>query len=195
MTTLLARVLLSLAFVAIASAQTCPLCPNGGNPGNGNAVLFDDGIDSLTCEEVSLMGISPAVDGSCADSFAYAIQSLCKCPGVKAGSCPGICRPGFILAQPDQGTELFGITCSVFDQFLRGEPGDTTCDAGMASSGFKGICKCKVKVKPDQNMGGGGVGGNGGAGTGMMGMSGGRQRRLGGLEEHFPPRAARGLAM
>ena len=91
MTTLLARVLL-FAFVAFASAQTCPLCPNGGNPGNGNAVLFDDGIDSLTCEEVSLMGISPAVDGSCADSFAYAIQSLCKCPGVKAEIGRASCR-------------------------------------------------------------------------------------------------------
>ena len=78
---------------------------------------------------------------------------------------------------------------------MRGEPGDTTCDAGMASSGFKGICKCKVKVKPDQNMGGGGVGGNGGAGTGMTSMSGGRQRRLGSVEERFPPRSARGLAM
>ena len=105
------------------------------------------------------MGISPAEDGSCADSFAYAIQSLCKCPGVKAGSCPGICCNGFILAQPDLGTELLGITCVVFDQYLRGIPCDTTCDPGLASNGFKDICKCKVKVKPGQNMGSGGGGG------------------------------------
>ena len=38
-------------------------------------------------------------------------------------------------------------------------------------------------------------GGAGNPGTGMKGMSGGRQLRLGGLEERFPPRAARGLAM
>jgi hypothetical protein len=195
MTTLLAHVLLTLAFVAIATAETCPLYPNGKKLHNGNAVMFQVGTEAMTCTESVQEGISTS-DGIFGDPLTHAFQVICRCPRVKAGSCPGICNTGFILAEPNGGSELFGITCSVLNQLLRGIPGDTTCDTDLSISGIRQFCKCKVKVPNGQNMGGGGgVGGNGGAGTGIMGMSGGCKLRLGGLEEHFPPRSTCGLAM
>ena len=194
MTTLIARVLLTIAFLVIASAQTCTLCPNGEKPRNGKVVVGQFGIDLVTCEEY-VQAFTANSDGSCGDYLTHAFQVVCGCPRVKAGSCPGICDTGSILDQPDIPTSSGGVTCSLFDQIVRGTPGDSTCsDSGNI---YNQLCKCKVKVKPGQNMGSG-VGGNGGTGnpgTGMMGMSGGRQLRLGGFEERFPPRAARGLDM
>ena len=115
--------------------------------------------------------------------------------GIKAGHCPGICNTGFILDQPNLIVSLFDLlTCTVVDQCFRGIPGDSNCDTNLAESGIKEVCMCKAKVTPSQNMGGD-MGGNGGAGMGMMGMSGGRKLRISGLEERFPPRAARGLGM
>ena len=196
MTTLLARVLLTLTFVDIASAQTCTLCPNGEKPRNGHTVVIQAVTNPVTCKELAQEIIDNSNDEFCVDSLVHAFQSVCGCPGIKAGSCPGICNSGQFLAEPDLGTPSDGLTCSVVDQFLRGTPGDTICPG--VGGDPKVFCTCKVKVTHGQNMGGGGVGGNEGAGnqgTGMMGMTDGRQRRLGGLEEHFPPRAARGLAM
>jgi hypothetical protein len=192
MTTLLARVLLTLAFVTIASAETCTLCPNGEKPRNGNTVVFEDETGLVTCKELAKEIIANSDDDdTCDDNFDHAIQVVCGCPKVKAGSCPGICKTGFILAQPNKPVYDFdGATCAVVDQQFRGIPGNT-CGANLAKSGIDETCECKEKVKPGQNMGGGA----GNAGTGMNGMAGGRKLRLGGLEEHFPPRAARGLAM
>jgi hypothetical protein len=193
MTTLLARVLLTLAFVTIASAETCTLCPNGEKPRNGNAIVFEDGTDLVTCKEFAKEIIANSDDDdTCDDNFDHAIQVVCGCPKVKAGSCPGICKTGFILAEPNLPTDEFeGLTCSVVDQLFRGKPGETICETDLARNNIEVVCKCKEKVKPGQNMGGGA----GNAGTGMNGMAGGRKLRFGGLEEHFPPRAARGLAM
>ena len=190
MTTLLARVLLTLAFLAIAFAETCTLCPNGEKPDNGNTVVYQYGTDPQTCTELAKQIIADSVT-NCGTVVFHAYQVVCGCPKVKAGSCPGICNTGFTLAKPDLGTDLGSLTCSVVDQILRGKPGDTSCDTGLANGGIKNICACNVKGNPGQNMGGGA----GNPGTGMKGMSGGRQLRLGGLEERFPPRAARGLAM
>ena len=194
MTTLLARVLLTLVVVAIAPAvpETCTLCPNEKKPRNGNAVVFPDETGLVTCNEFAKEIITNSDGEFCDDSFAHAYQVVCGCPGVKAGPCPGICETGNILATPNVPTPYWGFTCSVIDQIIRGTPGDTSCPGiGVDPTDY---CTCKVKVKPGQNMGSG-VEGNGGAGTGMNGMAGGRQRRLGGVEERFPPRSARGLAM
>ena len=151
MTILRARILLTLAFVAVASARTCPLCPHGERPRNGNAVLFADGTDTVTCKEVE-QDIFANADGSCDDFFTYAIQVVCRCPRVKAGSCPGICNTGYILDQPDLGTPFLGLTCSVVDQLLRGTPGVTNCDSEFANSGIKEFCICKVNVKPKNGV-------------------------------------------
>ena len=186
MTTILVRVLLTLAFVAIASAQICTLCPNGEKPRNRNAVLLQFGTYSLTCKELAEDIIDASDDAACEIDTYHAFQVVCGCPMVKAGSCPGICNTGSILAQPGLGTQYDGITCSVVDQYLRKIPGDTSCDTGLANIGIEKFCTCKVKGAHGQNMDGG---------MGMMGMPGGRQLRLRGLEEHFPPRATRGLAM
>ena len=190
MTTILVRVLLTLAFVAITSAKICTLCPKGGKPRNGNALLFE-GQDAgilVTCNELAKEIITNSDGEFCDDPFAHAFQVVCGCPGVKAGPCPGICSAGFTLAEPSVLADDFdGLTCSVADQFLRGTPGDT-CGTTLARNDKLLICVCKEKVKPSQNMGGG-------AGMGMNGMAGGRKLRFGGLEERFTPRVARGLAM
>ena len=194
MTTLLARVLLTLAFLVVASAQACTLCPDGKEPPNGDVFLFDDGIDLVTCTKLAKIFIASPAE-SCNDFLKHAYQVVCGCPGIKAGHCPGICNTGFILDQPNLIVSLFDLlTCSVVDQCFRGIPGDSNCDTNLAESGIKEVCMCKAKVTPSQNMGGD-MGGNGGAGMGMMGMSGGRKLRISGLEERFPPRAARGLGM
>ena len=177
--------------MAIASAQTCTLCPNEKKPRNGNTIIFHDGTELETCKELAKDIIEDLDGDACGvDPFARAIQVVCGCPGVKAGPCPGICGAGFTLAEPSAlAINYGGLTCSVVDQFFRGIPGETICGSEPANRMLEeAFCVCKEKVKPGQNMGGG-------AGTGMNGMAGGRKLRLGDLEERFPPRAARGLAM
>ena len=180
MTNLLARLLL-IAFMATASAKTCTLCPKGEPPRFGNVVVFQFNDVPLTCKAIAkdILDNPPVV---C--EFDFAIQSICGCRGVKSGSCPGICATGSYLTKPDQGTDLFGATCLLIDQYLRGKPGDTTCPVVDAID-YEEVCPCKVKATPSpNNMGNGG----------MMGMSTGRQLRNG-LEEHVPLRSARGLTM
>ena len=187
MTTLLARLLL-IAFVAIASARKCTLCPHGEKPRNGNVVAVQ-GEGPLTCKDIAqeILDNPPEV---CSTPFDNAFQFVCGCPGVKAGPCPGICETGSVLSEPEQATPLYGITCLVADQILRGSPGDLDCP-DFSNSGIAAVCQCKVKVAHSPNN----MGGSGNQGAGMMGMSAGRKLRVGGLEEHFPPRAARGLVM
>ena len=196
MTDLLARLLL-ITFMAIASAQTCTLCPGGENPRNGDLFVYLLNNVALTCNDIAkdVLENPPLV---CSSPYANAAQLFCGCLGVKPGPCPGICVEGSVLANPNQPTDLFGISCLFVDQLLKGSPGDTICP-GIGIFNFKEVCICKAKPtrNPSPNNMGGGMGGNGGAGNQGTGMSmpAGRQLRTGGLEEDFPPRAARGLAM
>ena len=79
MTTLLARVLLTLVVVAIAPAvpETCTLCPNGEKPRNGNAIVFPDGTGLVTCKEFA-KDIIDYPDGSCNYPFPHAFQVVCE---------------------------------------------------------------------------------------------------------------------
>ena len=182
MMNLLAQLLL-IAFMAVASAQTCTLCPKGEPPRFGNVAVYElDGV-LLTCKAIAqdILDNPPVI---CGTYDAYAAQSMCGCRGVKPGSCPGICATGSFLTKPDQLIDPVGFTCLLVDQFLRGEPGDTTCPV-IGGINYKDVCICKAKATPSpNNMGNGG----------MMGMSSGRKLRNG-LEEHFPLRSARGLTM
>ena len=195
MTTLLARLLL-IAFVAIASAQTCIICPNGEIPRNGNLVLYEDKSGfPVTCNDLVQYFMNGA--GYCATFYVHAYQVVCGCPKAKAGSCPGICETGSILSKPQAITQPNGDTCLLVDQILRGAPGDLNCDTSYPKSGIGNYCPCKGKMAAHtpNNMDGGGNGGAGNQGMGTMSMSAGRQLRFGGLEEHFLPHAARGFAM
>ena len=197
MTSLLALVLLTLAFVVVAPPQTCTLCPNGEEPLNGNVVVSQSNAGPLTCKDYEQEIIDNTIQ-FCDGNFVYAFRVACGCPGIMAGSCPGICKTGSILSQPEHASPFESIICLVADQILRGTPGDSTCpDFGM--SNIQDVCLCKkVKVTHSQNMGSGGKEGNGGAGNqgmGMMSMSAGRQLKFGDLEEHIPHHAAQGLAM
>ena len=77
MTTLIARVLLTLAFVAIATAQTCPLCPNGKKPRNGNAIVFQGVPALVTCTELEQVGVTNS-GGTCGDSVTHPFQVVCE---------------------------------------------------------------------------------------------------------------------
>lgn len=172
--------------MAIASAQPCNLCPQGEPPHNGNLVVYQIGDIPTTCNDIAqlVIGFSPEL---CVSEYAYAVQYICGCVGVKPGRCPGICESGSVLTIPDQPTALLGATCRAINQYLKGKPGDTTCP-DIVSFNYKEVCLCKAKVpQSPNNMGGGG--------GGMIGMSGRRQLRNGGFEEHFLPHAACGLAM
>ena len=194
--TILLKWLLLIAFVAIASAETCTLCPNGETPRNGKVVVFQDKSGFLvTCKDLVQYFLSDS--GFCATPYVYYFQVVCRCPRIKAGPCPGICEAGQILSKPDQITPPFGDTCLLVDQILRGAPGDLNCDTSYPKSGIGNYCPCKGKMAAHtpNNMDGGGNGGAGNQGMGTMSMSAGRQLRFGGLEEHFLPHAARGFAM
>ena len=183
MRNLRARLLL-IASMAIASAKTCTLCPKGEPPRYGNVAVYqlDDAL--VTCKAIA-QEILDNPSEICDAEYSYAVRSICGCRGVKSGSCPGICATGSILTKPDQVTDVFGGTCLVVDQILRGKPGDTTCpDISMFN--YKEVCLCKVKATPSpNNMDNGG----------MMSMTSGRQLRNDGLKEHFPLHSARGLTM
>ena len=192
MTTLLARLL--IAFVGIVSSQACTLCPNGGKLSNGNLIVYQDenGIP-VTCNDV-VQDLILNPDNCNAPDY-HAFQVVCGCPTSKAGSCLGVCETGKFLIKPNQISPPFGYTCLVVDQILRGSPGDLDCDTSYPTSDLEVNCPCKSKVTQSPINLGSGNGGAGNQGMGMMSMSAGRQLRYGGLEEYFPPRAARGLAM
>ena len=197
MTNLLARLLL-ITFVAIASGQTCTFCPGGEDPRNGNLFVYVLNNVPLTCNDIAtdILDNPPPV---CSSPYANAAQLFCGCLAVKPGPCPGICVEGSALTNPNQVTNFFGTSCALVDQLFKGTPGDTICP-GLGIFNFKEVCVCKVKpprTPSPNNMGGGGKGGNEGTGNQGTGMSmpAGRQLRFGDLEEDFPPRAARGLAM
>ena len=183
MTNLLAQLLL-ITFMAITSAQTCTLCPEGEPPRNGDVAVYQLNDVLLSCKTIAqdLLENPPVI---CDSEYLYAVQNICGCCGVKSGTCPGICATGSVLTNPAQVTNLLGGTCLGVNQFLKGKPGATTCP-DISAFNYKEVCTCKVKVTPSpNNMGGGG----------MMGMSSGCQLRNGGLEEYFPPRSTRGLSM
>ena len=197
MTNLLARLLL-ITFVAIASGQTCTFCPGGEDPRNGNLFVYVLNDVPLTCQDIAqdVLDNPPLV---CSSPYANAAQLFCGCLGIKPGPCPGICVKGSVLTNPNQVTNFFGTSCALVDQLFKGTPGDTICP-GLGIFNFNEVCRCEVKATRNpspNNMGGNNMGGNGGTGNQGTGMSmpAGRQLRVGGLEEDFPPRAARGLAM
>ena len=180
MTTLLALLLL-IAFVANASAQRCTLCPKGEKPRKGDLVVAKDERGLVTCKDVA-RDIAKNPPEICASPFNNAFQVVCGCPGVKPGPCLGICESGSVLTKPNQITMLSGLTCLVVDQIFRESIGGN-CDPGIGYSSIEKDCPCMDKMTPSPNNMGG------------MGKPGGRQLRLGGLEENVPPRAARGIAM
>jgi hypothetical protein len=209
MTTLVVPVLL-IAFVAIATAQSCTFCPDNGVPLYGDLFLYKDETGPVTCEEIVQDFINePPEDctSTSADSFKFA----CGCPGVESGPCSGICDIGSIVTLPELVVGFFGTTCFVFDQLIKGEPNATNCP-DLGGSDIKSLCGCELAPTVSQadftnSFVGGGKGGEGddrgGGGGGadnkgmgmMMTMPSGRQLRLSGLEKRFPRRTARGLAM
>ena len=182
MMNLLARLLL-ITFMAITSAQTCPICPQGEPPSNSNVVVYQHNDVLWTCKAIAKEFINyPSED--CNGEYDYALQYICGCRGAMSGPCPGICPTGSVLTNPKQITDFIGSTCLAFDQVLKGKPGAATCPK-FSSFNYKEVCTCKVKVIPSSNNMGGGI----------MGMSSGFQLRNGGLDENFPPRSAHGLTM
>jgi hypothetical protein len=191
MTTLLTQVLL-IAFMAYSTAQRCSFCPGKKKPRNPNLVLFQS-EGPVTCKDLVIK--YSTFNTNCDSIGDPAYKFVCGCPGVKAGPCNGMCDAGEIITNPT--SEFFfddyESTCFIFDQRIKGGLFDTTCpDINPDNQEY---CGCKLPptaapaVKVIGNMG---ATGNQGMGNNMLG---GRKLKVGRLEEIFPPRAARGLAM
>ena len=197
MTLLLTQVLL-IAFVAYSTALSCSFCPGNKKPKNPNLVLFVDQGGPVTCNDLVIE--YPTSSTNCDSILDPGYKFVCGCPGVKAGPCHGICDAGEIITNPtnylDDDDGLFGnyyTDCFIRDQLVKGRYYENTCPD--FSPNFQAYCGCKLPptaapaVKGNHNMGGTG---NQGMGNNM---SAGRKLREGRVEENFPPRAARGLAM
>ena len=174
------------------TAQSCSFCPGNKKPRNPDLFLFRSGRDQVTCNDLVIEYSTSNINdcGSIADP---AFKFVCGCPGVKAGPCYGMCNAGEIVTNPTYGydDEYYTSSCFIFDQRIKGGLYDSTCPD--IDSGNQDYCGCKLPptaaptVKVIHNMvttGNNGMGNN---------MSAGRKLRVGGLEDSFPPRAARGL--
>ena len=195
MTILLTPVLL-IAFMASSTAQSCSFCPGNKKPRNPDLILYQYFLGTVTCNDLVIRYSTSSTNCDSIDNPAF--KFVCGCPGVKAGPCYGICDAGEIVTNPTN--ELFDgnyyTNCFVFDQRIKGSFYDTTCPD--IDSGNQNLCGCLLPptaapaVKGIHTMGA--TGGTDNQGMGKN-MSSGRKLRVGGLEENFPPRAARGLTM
>ena len=191
MTLLLTQVLL-ITFIAYSTAQSCSFCPGNKKPKNPNLVLFD-AEGPVTCNDLVIEYSTFSTNCDLIEDPAF--KFVCGCPGVKAGPCHGMCDAGEIVTNPTVAFNdmYYTSTCFIYDQRIKGGLFDTFCpDIDLEAQSF---CGCQLPptaapaVKGNHNMGGTG---NQGMGNNM---SAGRKLREGRVEENFPPRAARGLAM
>jgi hypothetical protein len=155
-------VALLLAFVA-SSAQNCTLCPENALPANGDLVIgYDDVLGILTCNTVAELLLEETAE-DCVEFQQYGFASVCGCPGIEAGPCPGLCPDGSEIGLPDFALPVGeGITCSFFDLLAKGTSNETVCASyqqiGVAycdCSGFvpacSGICP-DGQSPPDPNL-------------------------------------------
>ena len=190
MTTLLTQVLL-IAFMAYSTAQSCSFCPGNKKPGNPNLVIKINGLGPVTCNDLVIKYSTSNTNCDSIDD--PALKFVCRCPGVKAGPCHGICDGGEIITNPTNSVVEGGDNCFILDQRIKGRLYETTCP--IFNSDFQDYCGCLLPptaaptVKVIHNMG---ATDNKGMGKNMPP---GRKLRVGGLDESFPPHAARGLTM
>lgn len=129
-----------LAFVNDASAQECVLCPGNEPPTNGNLVIGSDDVHSnLTCNDVASLALTETVE-NCHVMQEYGYSWVCGCPGVEAGTCPGLCPDGSAVGLPDHILEGSNITCSFFDLLAKGTSDENVCSAYQQIG--KAYCEC-----------------------------------------------------
>ena len=106
MMTFLSLALLT-AFSATVLAQDCSFCPGGELPLNGDLVVVESSGVSLTCNDGVELVKNNSVD-ECNFFFNLGYAFLCRCPGVEAGPCPGLCPDGSNVTSPDLVIDVFG---------------------------------------------------------------------------------------
>ena len=133
---------LCFAIVATIAAQECDFCPGGELPLNGDIVIFEDFGIPFTCNDAVEQVKNSTVE-DCRYIFDQGYAFFCGCPGVEAGSCPGLCPDGSNITSPEE--EYFGITCAVLDQVFKGVRNESICiqnDSFYAEA--RSICGCKT---------------------------------------------------
>jgi hypothetical protein len=106
-------------FLATILAQDYSFCTDGELPLNGDLVIFEDFGDTLTCNHAFDLVKSNSVR-DCKFIFDTGYAFLCRCPGVKAGLCPGLYPDGSNVTSPELVIDSFGSTCAVLDQIIKG---------------------------------------------------------------------------